>query len=180
MSPLRLLPLIVFFLLALALALGLFKHEQPAKPSSPLIGKSFPAISIPRLDNPATLLTNADFAGYPVLINLYASWCAPCRAELPVLVQLAGQNIIRIYGIAWRDSPKALSAVLQENGNPFQATGLDNGGKLTVSLGLNGIPETYLLDATGHIVFKHSGPLTQEAVDQELLPLIAQLNEGSR
>lgn len=148
-------------LAALALLFGVYglNHDPKVEPRA-LVGKPLPEVSLPSLDDgrPVRL---ADAARGPVLVNVFASWCAPCEIEAPVLVDLKRQGV-RIVGIAYKDAPPNTEAFLARLGDPYDARLVDRDGRAGIELGVTGVPETYLVGADGMILDKHSGPLTPE------------------
>ncbi|WP_374348604.1 DsbE family thiol:disulfide interchange protein [Phenylobacterium sp.] len=148
-------------LAALALLFGVYglNHDPKVEPRA-LVGKPLPEVSLPSLDDgrPVRL---ADAARGPVLVNVFASWCAPCEIEAPVLVDLKRQGV-RIVGIAYKDAPPNTEAFLARLGDPYDARLVDRDGRAGIELGVTGVPETYLVGADGMILDKHSGPLTAE------------------
>lgn len=148
-------------LAALALLFGVYglNHDPKVEPRA-LVGKPLPEVSLPSLDDgrPVRL---ADAARGPVLVNVFASWCAPCEIEAPVLVELKRQGV-RIVGIAYKDAPPNTEAFLARLGDPYDARLVDRDGRAGIELGVTGVPETYLVGADGMILDKHSGPLTAE------------------
>ncbi len=157
-----LLPLAVFAALGAYLYVGL--GGDPSRVPSPLVGRPAPVFAV---DGLAT----ADLEG-PALLNIFASWCVPCRAEHPLLTQLAEEEGVVIYGVAYKDKPEAANAFLAELGNPYRRIGFDEDGRAGVEWGVTGVPETFVLDAEGAVVFKHTGPLTPDAVRLDLLPAL--------
>ena len=111
--------------------------------------------------------------GAPLLVNVFASWCAPCRAEAPALALLAEE--IRIMGIAYKDKPKDTRRFLDQYGNPFAAIGVDRDGDAGMGWGVYGVPETFLVDAEGTIVLRHAGPIDRRVLDDVLRPAIRKL-----
>ncbi len=156
------LPLALFAALAAWLYLGL--DSDPARIPSPLVGRPAP-------DFAADGLATADLEG-PALVNIFASWCTPCRAEHPLLAHLAQEQGVAIYGIAYKDRPEAANAFLAELGNPYRQVGIDQDGRAGVEWGVTGVPETFVLDSEGVVAFKHTGPLTPDAVRRGLLPAL--------
>ncbi len=157
-----LLPLAIFAALAIWLYAGL--GGDPARIPSPLVGRPAPAFAV---DGLAT----GDLEG-PALVNIFASWCVPCRAEHPLLAHLAEEEGVVIYGIAYKDKPGNTNAFLAELGNPFRKVGYDEDGRAGVEWGVTGVPETFVLDAEGVVALKHTGPLTSDAVRRDLLPAL--------
>ena len=155
---LSLLPLVV--LVALGALFGLYAlNRNPQVQPQALVGKPMPELTLPSLDDgqPVRL---ADLAAEgPVLVNFFASWCAPCEIEHPVLVGLKGQPV-RVIGIAYKDAPQNTQAFLTRLGDPFARRLVDRDGRAGVEFGVTGVPETYLVGRDGVIVAKHTGPLT--------------------
>ncbi|CAN5417543.1 DsbE family thiol:disulfide interchange protein [soil metagenome] len=153
------LPLIA--LVALALLFGLFalKHDPHVQPQA-LVGKPTPDLVLPSLDDGRPVRLR-DAAKGPVLINIFASWCAPCEIEQPVLVAMKQQGI-PLVGVAYKDAPDNTKAFLARLGDPYRARLVDRDGRAGIELGVTGVPETYLVGADGMILAKHTGPLTVE------------------
>ncbi len=166
--PPRMIPLAIAVGVSLVLLLSLLLPHRA--PPSPLIGHPLPSFMLPRLDDPHKPLMPRDFAGQPAIVNVFASWCVPCRAEQPVLLGLAAH--VRIYGIAWRDTPEKAAAYLTETGNPFQAVAIDKIPVTTVPFGIFGVPTTYLVDAQGIVRGKWDAPLDAQTVEREVLPAL--------
>lgn len=158
---------LLFIPLALFIVLGGFLWKglslDPNAMPSALIGQPFPAFKLPSLENAEQIVTNADFRGKPVLVNVWGTWCPSCREEHPDLVALAKQNKIAIVGINYKDDRTAAMQWLQTLGNPYLFNIFDEEGTLGLDLGVYGAPENYLVDAQGIVSFRHVGPLTVEA-----------------
>jgi cytochrome c biogenesis protein CcmG/thiol:disulfide interchange protein DsbE len=169
-----LLPMVLFLVLALYFAASLRPGYDPHVLPSAMLDKPAPAFSLTGLTEGALSLRG--LAGQPAVINFFASWCVPCRIEHPVLMRLAREDHVRIYGIAYKDKPADAARLLAQFGDPYQATGLDRDGQVGLDFGVYGVPETYVLDKTGTIRKRFVGPLTDEAVETELLPLLKALN----
>ena len=169
-----LIPMLVFAGVGIGLAVGLTR--DPSILPSALIGKPVPEFDLPPvdgLDRPG--FASADLKGRPALVNVFASWCVPCRAEHPILMRLADQGV-PIYGINYKDKPDQASAWLGELGNPFERIGADRSGRVAIDWGVYGVPETFVIDAEGRIRHKFVGPLMPQDVDRTLLPMLAELN----
>jgi cytochrome c biogenesis protein CcmG, thiol:disulfide interchange protein DsbE len=164
-------PVGLFMALAVAFAVGL--GLEPSKVPSPLIDKPIPAFALPPLIGD-TGFSSGDFGGRPVLVNVFASWCVPCRVEHPLLMRLAKEGRWVIFGINYKDSPDAAKRFLAELGNPYQRIGADRSGRISIDWGVYGVPETFAVDAAGRIRYKHIGPLTAEAVETHLNALLPQ------
>jgi cytochrome c biogenesis protein CcmG/thiol:disulfide interchange protein DsbE len=134
------------------------------------IGRPAPIYALERLGGGA-LVTSADMAGRPYLINVFASWCTPCRVEHPVLIALR-DNGVEIIGIAYKDAPNASARFLDQLGNPFSSVAMDPEGRFALELGTAGVPETFVISGDGTINAVHRGPLTPEIVETIILPAL--------
>jgi cytochrome c biogenesis protein CcmG/thiol:disulfide interchange protein DsbE len=174
---LPLLPLIAFLALA-----GLFMLRlgggDPARLPSALIGREAPAIDLPALPGlvrdgePVPGLSSNAFKGEVTLLNVWASWCVPCRDEAPLLMALAEDPRIRIVGINYKDPPENARRFLGRHGNPFVANGVDSNGRASIEWGVYGVPETFLIGRDGRIAYKLVGPITAENLERALRPAI--------
>ncbi len=171
--PFYLIPIACFIGLFIVFGLGLTKN--PAILPSALIDKPAPSFDLPPLlaDHPG--LAQADLKGKPVLVNFFASWCAPCREEAPVLAGLAASGDVAIFGIDYKDNPAAGRKFLEALGNPYQRVAVDAAGRTAIDFGLYGVPETYIVDAKGSIRYRLPGALTPENLQSEILPRLAAL-----
>jgi cytochrome c biogenesis protein CcmG/thiol:disulfide interchange protein DsbE len=113
-----------------------------------------------------------------VVINFFASWCVPCRVEHPLLMRLASREKLALVGIAYKDKPEDSQRFLAGLGDPYARIAVDRAGRTGIDFGLYGVPETYVVDRAGHIRKRFVGPLTPEAIDRELLPLIRELGKS--
>ena len=168
----HLLPLIAFLVLVGFLAVGL--KLDPREVPSPLIGKPAPAFSLPRLDAPAQRLSSQEMRGKVWVLNVWASWCGPCRQEHPLIAELAKSGAA-VYGLNYKDKPADAVAWLAELGNPYVATVSDVEGLVGIDFGVYGVPETFVIDQAGVIRLKHIGPMTSEALRDRVLPLLRKL-----
>ena len=166
-------PFVIFAVLVAFLWVGL--SRDPREVPSPLIGKPAPEFQLSKLHAPGETLATADLKGTVWLLNVWASWCVSCRVEHPLLVQLAQENIVPVYGLDYKDKPDAGRAWLAQNGNPYTASAVDLDGRVGIDYGVYGVPETFVIDKTGIIRYKQIGPLTDEALQSEILPLVRQL-----
>lgn len=169
-----LLPLALAAALVGLLARGLLQHDAQAEPPSPLIGKPAPALDLQRLGGDGTAAPQ----GEVWVLNVFASWCAPCRAELPVLGELASQAGVRIVGLDYRDTAEQGAAFLKRYGDPYALTLLDPQGRGSLAWGVTGVPETFVIDRRGIVRLRHTGPVTAEDLQQRLLPLIKKLQHA--
>ena len=170
-----LLPVALFALLAVVLHDGL-GTDTTVLPSA-LIDKPAPPFALPSLAGSGeTGFSTADLNGKVSLVNVFASWCVPCRAEHPVLNELANSKRVPVYGINYKDKPEAARAWIAELGNPYTRIGADD-GRVGIEWGVYGVPETFVVDRDSRIRYKHVGPLTQDDLEQKILPLIANLEK---
>ena len=149
-------------LLALGLLFGLYslKRDPQVKPDA-LVGKPLPELTLPALDTGRPVRLHDAAQPAPVLVNIFASWCAPCEIEHPVLVDLKKQGV-RVVGVAYKDAPENTKAFLGRLGDPYAERLVDRDGRAGIELGVTGVPETYLVGADGKVLAKHTGPLTAQ------------------
>ena len=160
-----LLPLLTLAILAGFFSWSLLSGRDPASIGSVMVGRAAPTL-------PASLGDGLVKSGKPVLVNFFASWCAPCLAEHPMFERLKSREGATIIGIAWKDKPEATRAWLQRLGDPFARLGFDQDGKIALDWGLSGVPETYLIDAQGIVRLHFRGPITEQDLTQRILPLL--------
>ena len=172
-----LLPLALFLVLAGYFAISLRPNHDIHELPSAMIEKPAPTFDLAGLGDPKPLALDA-LKGHPFIINFFASWCVPCRIEHPLLMRLAEQNHLPIYGIDYKDKPEDGSRLLANFGDPYRQVGIDRDGRVGLDFGVYGVPETYVIDSTGVIRKRFVGPLTAETVDKELLPLLKQLGQS--
>ncbi|HTO50915.1 MAG TPA: DsbE family thiol:disulfide interchange protein [Burkholderiales bacterium] len=163
----------VLGLLVVLLAVGL--SLNPSEVPSPLIGKPAPAFSLPRLDTSTEKLSPEALRGKVWVLNVWASWCAPCRDEIPVLMKLARSKTVPIYGLNYKDQHDQALALLKQLGDPYVASAVDADGRVGIDYGVYGVPETYVIDQAGVIRLKHIGPVTPETVEKKIAPLLKEL-----
>ena len=168
-----LIPIALFGVLVWFLFRGL--SLNPREVPSPLIGKPAPAFTLPRLDDPDKTMKREDFTGKPWVMNVWASWCAPCREEHPLVIDLARRVAVPVVGLNYKDRPGDARGWLQRLGNPYAATLIDFDGKVGIDFGVYGVPETFVIDAQGIVRYKHVGPLTPKVVQEKIEPLLKQL-----
>ena len=168
-----LLPVLLFLALAALFLMQLMSGRDTAEIPSALIGQAAPETSLPPLEGIALPgLDSRNFAGKVTLVNVWASWCAPCREEHPLLLGLSQDRRFEMAGLNYKDPPENARRFLGSFGNPYQAIGVDGAGRAAIDWGVYGVPETFLVGKDGKILFKHVGPLTEQAVAQTLLPEI--------
>jgi cytochrome c biogenesis protein CcmG, thiol:disulfide interchange protein DsbE len=167
---LSLAPLIALAALVVVSVILLTRGGERETFSGGLIGRPAPEFSLARLDG-GPPLTNADMRGRAYVINMFASWCTPCRAEHPQLMALEASGV-EIVGVAYKDAPAATARFLTELGDPFRAVALDPDGRFGLDVGIMGVPETFVVGADGTIRAVHRGPLTPEDVQSTILPAL--------
>jgi cytochrome c biogenesis protein CcmG/thiol:disulfide interchange protein DsbE len=168
-------PVLVFVGLVAYFAFPLLNGMDPGYIPSPLIDQPVPTFDLPPLPGHEHGLSSADLKGQVQIVNIFASWCIPCRAEAPVLMALAQSAHVPIRGINQKDKPEDAIAYLKELGDPYASIGMDSDRKVSIDWGAYGAPETFIVDAEGRIRFKQAAPLTPDDVQQKILPLLAKL-----
>ncbi|HEY4999059.1 MAG TPA: DsbE family thiol:disulfide interchange protein [Usitatibacter sp.] len=166
-------PLAVFALLAVFLAVGL--THDPREVPSPLIGKLAPDFRLERLHDEKLAFTPAEMKGKVWLLNVWASWCVSCRVEHPLLVEMSRRNLVPIVGLDYKDQREEGLRWLEKQGNPYALSAFDVDGKVGIDYGVYGVPETFVIDKQGVIRYKQIGPITPEALDKTILPLLKTL-----
>ncbi len=171
-------PLAIFIAVGALFAFALTSGD-PSKLPSALIGRPVPPVTFAALDGlsgPSGAVPGfsaADLAkGDVSVVNFWASWCAPCVEEHPILVELASTSGIKVYGVNYKDQSDAARRFLGRYGNPFTALGVDPNGRGAIEWGVYGMPETFVVNGKGEIAYKHVGPMTAESVTQKILPAI--------
>ncbi len=168
-----LLPVLAFLGISVGLAIGLTR--DPSTLPSALLDKPAPAFdlsTVPGRDGEG--LSTDDLRGQVSLVNIFASWCGPCRVEHPLLARLADQGVT-VHGINYKDNAEAARAFLEELGDPYRRVGFDESGRVAIDWGVYGVPETYVVNAEGRIVHRHVGPLMPRDVQETILPLLEEL-----
>ncbi|MHA7885569.1 DsbE family thiol:disulfide interchange protein [Nitratireductor rhodophyticola] len=168
-----LLPLLLFLALSAVFLMQLFSGKDSSLVPSALIGRSAPQTDLPPLEGmnlPG--LSSAAFSGRVTLVNVWGSWCLPCRQEHPLLMQLATDERVVIAGLNYKDKPENARRFLGDLGNPYDAIGVDQNGRAAIDWGVYGVPETFLVGPDGTIRYKHVGPFTPESIRESLMPEI--------
>lgn len=180
------LPLLFFVGLAGLFFFGL-RAGDPSKLPSALIGKPVPAFTLPPLEGlradgkQVPGFSDADLAqGRVTIVNVWASWCIPCRAEHPFLVQLVRDSGAPLYGLNYKDGTEAARRFLGHYGSPFAAVGVDSSGKTAIDWGVYGVPETFIVSGEGKILYKQVGPIDGSIIAKRLMPVIEKARAGSR
>jgi cytochrome c biogenesis protein CcmG, thiol:disulfide interchange protein DsbE len=169
-------PLAVFCALAALFALAL-RSGDPSHLPSALIGKPVPQMALAALPDlvdgsrPVPGIASDELKGHASVVNFWASWCEPCEQEHPLLLALQARGVL-IYGVNYKDQASVARRFLDRHGNPFAAVGVDGSGRAAIEWGVYGMPETFVVDAKGVIVYKHIGPITAQALETKLMPAI--------
>jgi cytochrome c biogenesis protein CcmG/thiol:disulfide interchange protein DsbE len=178
-------PLIIFLALTGLFAFGL--TGDPSKLPSALLGRPVPQTEFPPLEElvsngqPVPGFAAADLAkGRVSVVNFWASWCAPCIQEHPLLIALKERTGIDIYGVNYKDQPEAGRRFIGRYGNPFTAVGTDRAGRGAIEWGVYGMPETFVIDGAGKIAFKHVGPISEESLVRTLIPAIEKARASAK
>ncbi len=169
----RFAPILVFA--AIAIGLGFALTNDPRKMPSQLIDRPTPKFALPAVEPGVSGFATDDLAGKVALINVFASWCSACRIEHPTLMRLAAEGTIPLYGIDWKDKPGDGIKWLKNQRNPYLKVGDDPTGRLGIDMGVTGVPETFVVDRTGRIRYRHAGPITEEVWHDTFEPLLASL-----
>ena len=167
-------PLAVFVLLAAFLAVGLTR--DPREVPSPFIGKAAPVFKLEQVADEKLAFAPADMKGKVWLLNVWASWCASCRIEHPLLVEMAKKNLVPIVGLNYKDRREDALQWLARFGDPYAVSAHDIEGKVGIDYGVYGAPETFVIDKQGVIRYKQIGPITPEALEKKIMPLLRELN----
>ena len=169
-------PLLTVFLLVVLFAVMMMRDRNPAEIKTVMVGRAAPVLPLAGLWDPAATLDAMSFQqGRPILVNFFASWCVPCRAEHGALEKLAKDYGVPIIGIAYKNDPADARKFLQSLGDPYQQTYLDLSGRFAIEWGVSGVPETFLLDGKGVIRYRHWGPVVGDSLEVRLLPEIEAL-----
>lgn len=166
-------PVFVFVVLAWVLGWGL--TTDPRTIPSTLIGKSVPQFDLPPVQGRSLGLSTSDLRGEVSLVNVFASWCTACLQEHPLFMQLKSQGVVPIHGLNYKDPQDAAERWLNRHGDPYSRTGADRSGRVGIDWGVYGVPETFVVSKDGRIVHKQIGPLTQQILQEKLMPMIRRL-----
>ena len=174
-----LVPVVGFLVVVGPLLWSLNPERNSGDAPTVLLDEPIPEFELPRLEGAGMPgFSNADLqSGQVTLVNIFASWCYPCRVEHPFLMRLAREYAVPIFGINYKNEPADAVGFLAKFGNPYAAVGADEDGRVTTGWGVNGVPETFVIDRAGVIRYRHVGPLFLKVLEQEILPLIRYLRE---
>jgi cytochrome c biogenesis protein CcmG, thiol:disulfide interchange protein DsbE len=162
-------------LVALVLLFAVALRHDPRQLPSALIGEPAPHFSLPRLAEPDQSLSSDAMRGKVWILNVWASWCEPCRTEHAALTQLAAQRDVHLYGLNYKDDRGAALQWLAQAGDPYTASVMDASGRVAIDYGVYGVPETFVIDREGRVRYRVAGALTEQTVRDTLLPLVARL-----
>ena len=165
-------PFIILFLLLSLLGRELYSATPSRELSSGITGDPLPNFQLPSLYAPNKILTNKQIKGHVAIINVWASWCAACKAEHSMLIKISSQYHVPMYGIIYKDDAREAMHWLSRKGNPFVAVGNDVTGDVSTDLGIYGTPETFVINPQGRIIYRHLGVITQSLWDEEIYPLV--------
>jgi cytochrome c biogenesis protein CcmG/thiol:disulfide interchange protein DsbE len=171
---LYLLPVVLFLAIAAYFLAALDSNRNPQEVPSVLVGRPAPDFTLAPLLPDVPGLARADLDGGVAVVNFFASWCVPCRAEHPLLARLAKDVGVPVFGIVWKDEPEAARAYLAELGNPYARIGVDQSGRTGIDFGITGVPETFVVGRDGRVCSRQWGPLTDDDSEQALA---ARINE---
>jgi cytochrome c biogenesis protein CcmG/thiol:disulfide interchange protein DsbE len=168
-------PLVALLLLAGFLFAELSHQSQrsPEELPSVFVDKPAPQVLLPPLDTRAKAFSSADLrSGHVTVVNLFASWCVPCRAETPALQELAREPGVELYGIVYKDAPQKARAFLDDVGNPYSRIDLDADGRAGIDWGIQGVPETFVIDSKGIVHLRFEGPIVGDILSNTILPAV--------
>lgn len=166
-------PLVIFISMAALLAVGLTLEAR--KPSSVLIDEAVQAFELPLLHQHGVSFASSELQGQVTLLNVWASWCVTCRVEHPLLMAIARDQNLNLYGLNYKDARADALKWLDFYGNPYRLILVDESGKTGIDFGVYGVPETFIIDGKGNIRHRHIGALTQEDWEQTVLPIVKKL-----
>lgn len=168
-------PLAIFLLLVGFLVMGL--QRDPKELPSQFINKTAPQFSTPQLTDPhASVFSPTQMQGKVWILNVFASWCVACQIEHPLLMQMSQSGQINLIGLNYKDRPDDAKKWLQKHGNPYQIVATDPDGRIGIDYGVYGVPESYIIDATGTIRDKIIGPITDNILTDRILPKLKELS----
>ncbi|MDE2052705.1 MAG: DsbE family thiol:disulfide interchange protein [Gammaproteobacteria bacterium] len=163
-------PLVLFALLVVVLAIGIKQSPDKDLIPSPLIGKAAPEFSLPNLIDPGQRVSSATLRGHWYLFNVWGTWCGSCRMEHSMLLKIKQSGVIPLVGLDWKDDDGDALSFLKKEGDPYQTIAVDHDGSEAIMWGVYGAPETFLVNPQGIVVYKFIGPITEQAWEQQILP----------
>ena len=166
-------PFVLTLIVSGFLLFYLLQNKDPKKPPSALLNEDVPKIEIPDLFNEKNFLTNVDFKDKLILVNFFASWCAPCKVEHPLFFKIKEDHPnLSIIGVDYKDLKNDALDYLKKDGNPYNFVGYDKQGLIGLEFGVFGLPETFLINKKGKIIYKHLGPLDKKIIENDIYPLL--------
>lgn len=168
-------PIVIFAGVVIYMGIGL--TLDPQKLPSMLIDKPVPVFDLPPIEGTQKGFSSKDLLGRVSMINIWGAWCVSCIYEHPLLMEIARQDLVPIYGLDWKDPPGAGMEWLDKEGNPYTLIGDDADGRIAIDFGVTGAPETFIVDKEGRIRYKYIGPITVEDWEEVLYPLIKELRK---
>jgi cytochrome c biogenesis protein CcmG/thiol:disulfide interchange protein DsbE len=169
-----LVPLGAFALLAVVLGVGVYKSADKGTIASPLIGKPAPAFELASLTEPQRRMSSQELKGRAYLLNVWGSWCIACREEHEMLLSIRKSGRVPLIGLNWQDQDSAALEWLEKLGNPYEIVLVDRDGRTAIDLGVYGAPESFLVDPSGIVIYKHVGPITEQVWRSDILPRLPQ------
>jgi cytochrome c biogenesis protein CcmG, thiol:disulfide interchange protein DsbE len=173
-----LLPFAAFVALAVLFAFGLNPKRDIHALPSPLIGKPAPEFALTDVLDANRIVSNSTLKGQVYVLNVWATWCVPCREEHEALLAISQTHLVPLIGLNWKDNRDRSKLWLQQLGNPYQAVGFDGDGRAAIDWGVYGAPETYLVGKDGQVLFKFISPITEQVWNEEFVPRIAAAQRG--
>jgi cytochrome c biogenesis protein CcmG, thiol:disulfide interchange protein DsbE len=173
-----LLPFAAFVALAVLFAFGLNPKRDIHALPSPLIGKPAPEFALTDVLDANRIVSNSTLKGQVYVLNVWATWCVPCREEHEALLAISQTHLVPLIGLNWKDNRDRSKLWLQQLGNPYQGVGFDGDGRAAIDWGVYGAPETYLVGKDGQVLFKYISPITQQVWNEEFVPRIAAAQRG--
>jgi cytochrome c biogenesis protein CcmG, thiol:disulfide interchange protein DsbE len=163
-------PIAMFALLVVVLAIGIKDSPDKDLIPSPLIGKPAPTFSLPSLTDPGERVSSAQLRGHWYLFNVWGTWCVSCREEQSMLLKIRAAGVIPLIGLDWKDDRSDALSYLKQEGDPYQSIAVDRDGSEAIMWGVYGAPETFLVNPEGIVVYKYIGPITERAWQNQILP----------
>jgi cytochrome c biogenesis protein CcmG/thiol:disulfide interchange protein DsbE len=164
-----LIPAFVFIALATVLLVGVVRSPNKSTQQSALLGKPAPDFDLPSLTRPEARVTRAQFAGRPWVLNVWGTWCAECRVEHEVLLEIGRANVVPLVGLNWKDDDALARQWLAELGDPYTTIAVDKEGRTAIDFGVYGAPETFFIDEHGIVQYRHVGAMTKAIWEREFL-----------
>ena len=172
-----LIPLLLFVVLVGFLAVGLTR--DPREVPSPLVNKSAPVFKVPQVQLADRNFSPDDMKGKVWMLNVFASWCVACKDEHPLLVEMQKAQIVPLIGLDYKDKRPDALKFLSQMGDPYDLAAFDGDGRVGIDYGVYGVPETFIIDKHGVIREKQIGPITPQALEKKILPLLDKLKKES-